>query len=183
MRKLALLISLIALAGCARPQVLHETYPPEQILHLNQFRDLKDADAIIRHVAYLDEGEIIPLKIKIESDLIGVYQDQIDLILKKKTYFKVILPPDMPRRDLEKILALDQERLANLSQNEKAALFKGIMLYISPDASRWAPLDSKKAIEEVFGEGGGEMSLGLAISETEGIWALFVLKMHRRAAE
>lgn len=181
MRYLVVLISLIALAGCAGPQVMRQTYPPEQILHLNQFRNLKDADAITRHVAYLDEGEIIPLKIKIESDLIGVYQDQVDLILKKKTYFRVTLPPNMSRQDLEKILTLDQERLANLSQNEKKALFKGIMLYISPDASRWAPLDNKKAIKEVFGLGGGEMSLGLAISETDGIWALFVLTIHKRA--
>lgn len=124
MRHLALLISFIALAGCAKPQVIRQNYPPERIMHLNQFRKLKNPEAIAKHVAYLDDGDIIPIKIKIESDLFGFYQDQLDLIIKQKTYFRITLPSDMPRQNFEKIIALDQENFAQLTPDEKKGFLR-----------------------------------------------------------
>ena len=183
MRYLSLLITLIALAGCAKPQVSRQDFPPEQIIHLNQFRKLKDPDAITSHVAYLDDGDIIPVKIKIESDLVGLYQDQVDLIVKQKTYFRLTFPPDMTREKLAKIMTLvmDQESLAQLTPDEKKMLFKGIMLYLSPDAIHWAPLSDMRALKELFGIKGGQVSLGASMSEAEGFGANFSLKINKRA--
>lgn len=54
------------------------------------------------------------------------------------------------------------------------------MLYLSRDAIHWAPLNDMRATKEIFGLQGGEISLGISMSETEGIWALFSMKIHKR---
>jgi hypothetical protein len=143
---------------------------------MNEFRHLKDADAINRYAACLHEGDIIPLNIEVESDVLDIAQDQVDLILKHETYFRIALPPDISQQELEKIMTLDQEKMMQLTLDEKKTLFDGIMIYISPDATRWAPLNDARAVQEVFGLQGGVVGLSVAMSETEGVQALFSFK-------
>ena len=179
MRFTVIVISLFALVGCAKPQILEKHFSPEQILPLSQYRNLKNAAAINRHVAYLKKGDRIPLKLEIHSDLVGLAQDQIDLVAKRKLFFRIALPETISKNDLDKILSLNQGRLSTMTANERETLFKGVMLYISPDGSMWAPLNDMRALKKIFGIEAGTLSFGVAMSESEGVWASFVLTLIR----
>jgi hypothetical protein len=50
------------------------------------------------------------------------------------------------------------------------------MLYISKDATEWAPVGDIKAIKKVFGSKGGTISFGMGMSKKEGIWSYLNVK-------
>ena len=178
MRRIAMLIILVVLTGCAGPRVLEKQYAPGNILPLDRFLALKDPAAINSHATYLDTGDTIPLKLDVKNDLFGLVQKQVDLVAKQKIFFRVTLPEDMSEEKLSQLLSLTPERLSEMTPSEKQALFKDMMLSASKDGEHWAPLNDIRAMKEIFGIKGGELSLGLAMSETEGVWAVFSMKMN-----
>ena len=178
MRFIAIVFMFIALAGCAKPQILEKGYAPENILHLSAFRTLKAPAAINRNIGYLDPGDRIPLKLEIQSDLFGLAQEQVDLVARQRLYFRVSLPEGLSQADLDKILSLDQDRLNSMTEREKRALFRGVMLFAGKDGIKWAPLNDMRALRHIFGIGGGELAFGVSMSEAQGVWASFSLKLH-----
>jgi len=62
-----------------------------------------------------------------------------------------------------------KEKMSEMSESDKRKFFANYMLYISRDATKWAPVSDIKAIKKVFGSKGGTISFGVGISEKEGI--------------
>lgn len=180
MRIVAIVLITIAMLGCAKPQILERSYSPGQVLSLQQFRVLKDPAAINQHVLYLDKGDTIPLKLRIESDWVAVAQEQVDIVVKQRFFMHVRLPDTFSPEDLETLRALKPEQMAALSPGEQQALLKGIMLFVSKDGTRWAPLSDRKALKQVLGIKGGTLSLGMAMNKTDGVWGMLSIKMIRQ---
>ncbi len=175
MRKYLFLIMLVAVSGCTQHHIVQRDLRPDQIHHLSAFKHLKEIQALNHQVGYLDEGDIVPLKLTLESEWLGIRQDHVDLVAKKRIYFSLTVPDDVSKDRLEKILNLDQQQLSVMTDAERAELFKGVMLYLSNDAVHWAPLSDMPAIKDVFAIKGGTLSLGMgmdpvSVDETEGAW-------------
>jgi len=177
MRSIWCLIVLVSMCGCSQHQIIRKEFTTAQIRPLGELKSVNDIRALNNQAAYLDQGEAIPLKLSIDSEWLGLRQDHVDLIAKRRIYVRLTVPEDMSKERLERVLSLDAEKLSNMSDAERAQLFKDVMLYLSSDASHWAPLNDSKALKEVFEIRGGSVSVGMGMNATEGAWASLALKV------
>ncbi len=182
-RTMPTLIAIIAVAclsfGCAHHQVVKE-FSPDRIRPLSEFRTFTEPSDLIDNVAYLAPGDAIPVKLRFESDWLGIRQDEVELVAKRKIFLRVGLPEDISRERVEKLRNLDAQKLREMSEPEKAALFEGVMLYLSKDGIRWAPLNDRGAIKEVFDIESGVLTAGMGMNASEGLWADLSMEMFRK---
>lgn len=176
MRRALLLIMLVLIFGCAQRPVVQKQFDQSQIRPLSELKTANNLEDTTNLVGYLDQGDSIPLKLGIESQWLGLRQDHVDLVTKQRIYLRLALPEDMTQDRLKKILNLDTEKLSALSETEQASLFKGVMLFLSPDAVNWAPLNNPTALKEVFDIKAGTLSAGMGMNETEGAWIALTVK-------
>ncbi|MCP4747892.1 MAG: hypothetical protein GY874_17405 [Desulfobacteraceae bacterium] len=180
MKKIFALIAVFTLLGCSTSKIARHTYDPGRIVHLNQYKTFKSPADINQHIAYLNPGDTIPLKLSVQSNLIKVRQNDLDLIVRKKIYFKIRFPEDYTQNQFEQLHTLDQKRLGAMSQKEKKALFSGIMFYISKNAIDWAPLKDQKALKRILDIENGSMGFGLAMNEKQGLWFVLAFELQSK---
>jgi hypothetical protein len=143
------------LAGCAKPAIVVEEFEPEQIIHSSR---IQNVDNVSDYVVYLDAGDRIPLKVNLDSSVVHVADHEIDLVLKRRIYFRLTLPDGVDTGDLEE-----------MTEEERQKILRGLRVYLSPDAERWAPYTDLRAVKDVLGIAGGSVSFGMGISKEDGI--------------
>ena len=154
LRSLPTLMLFILLVGCSKPQIITRQFKDEDIIHFSQMKNDND---IIDHVIYLNKGDKIPVEMKIESKLLEADKDKIHLVLKQKVYLRLVLPEGMITKDI-----------SAMSEKEKQSLIERSMIFVSPDAKKWARYTEMKAIKQLFGISGGSFSIGFGITKEGG---------------
>lgn len=176
----AIMTILILIMGCTKSHIILQSFEPNQITHINNLKKFETVNQINNSVFYLQQGDVIPLKISLDTQWFTLKQSQLDLIAQQKLYFRIVLPKDMSDEKLQQLQALDEAGLARLNENEKKELFDGLMLFASRNANSWAPIGDPKALKEVLGIGNGSVSFGAAFNEDKGLWTNLVIKVTQK---
>ena len=164
-RSTNILIVMAIMVSCAKSNIIVQSFKTEQIVHYSQITNNKN---IFDYVVYLDKGDKIPVKMTIDSEILDIANEQTNLILKQKVYFRLRIPE-----------GIDSERISTMSEEDKQKLLKKSMLYISSDAKRWAPYTDFKAIEQLFGIKSGSFSIGMGMTKEDGVRMLLYAKTNR----
>ena len=146
---------LILITGCAKPGIINQEYKPEQTIHYTQVGTIEN---ISDYIVYMNKGDIIPLRMTLDSHLVELVSEKIDLILKQKIYFR-----------LNKQIDITAKSISSMSMANKEKLAKNIMIYLSPDAKRWVQYTDFKSVEKIIGIKGGAVSFGMGMDKKEGI--------------
>lgn len=182
MRFIMVAIICIGLSACAKPQIVEQKFSPEKTLHMSRINEVTDHTNLNQYVFYLNKGETVPLKLQMDCSLIDFEKPQVNLVLKKNIFFRIEMAENTSKADLEKILNMTPEKMATLKPSEMKTLLEKVKIFISQDGITWAFLMDNEGVKQVLGLEGGEFSLGMALSDTEGMWFLFSLIMHERDA-
>ena len=150
-----ILMLLIIIAGCTKQSIILQGFKTEQIIHCSQMENI---EKISNYVIYLNKGDKIPLKITLDSEVIDIENEEIDVILKQKVYFRLKLPE-----------GINAENKSIISEEKKQRFFKSFMIYLSSDAKSWVPYTDIKAVKKVFGIQGGSVSFGMGITKEDGL--------------
>ena len=168
----ALLVFLmILMAGCAGKRMEVKSYEKQNFLHFSQLREWDETKSLNDHVIYVNEGDAIPLALAMDTDFMDFKQDHIDIVAKKKIYFRIKMPDNLTADEIAELNRVDADRISRWSDAERREFFKNFMIYISTDAAHWAPLSSIKSWRKVFGFQQGTISFGIAAGTTEGLEA------------
>jgi hypothetical protein len=81
-------------------------------------------------------------------DIIGIAGEKIDMEAKQKLVFMLKMPENLSKAELAELENLSKEKISEMSESHKRKNFANYMLYISRDASEWAPVSDIKAIQE-----------------------------------
>jgi len=171
-----LLIAAIAMSGCAGHKILTKPFEPQKMIHFSQLKNWDETRSLNNYVIYLNAGDSFPLALSMDTDFMATKQDHIDIVAKQKLYFMIEMPENLSTEELAKIYKLDAQRLSDMSEDQKEALFKDFRLYLSKDALHWASLHSPRAVKQVLGYKSGMVSLGMMVSTTDGLGASLNLK-------
>lgn len=164
-RFFSMLIMITVIVGCAKPSIIYQEFKTEQIIHYSQ---LKDIENISNYVVYLNKGDEIPLKMSLDSEILEIANEEINLILKQKVYFRLIIPE-----------GIKADNNLAMSEEEKQRIIKNIKIYLSSDAKMWALYTDIKAVEQAFGIKGGSVSFGMGITKEHGIRIFLNAKTNR----
>ena len=160
-----ILIMMTVIASCAKPSIIFQNFNTEQMIHYSQMNNIEN---ISNYAVYLNKGDKIPLNITLDSEIVDIANENINLVLKKKVYFRLRIPE-----------GINAENSSEMSEEDKQKLIKNVMIYLSSDAKRWAPYTDIKAVEEVFGIKGGSVSFGMGITKEAGITMSLNVKTNR----
>lgn len=179
----AIIFSLITLSlfGCTKAQIIKKTFSPDQIIHISDFKARKNVEDINNTVAYIEKGDVIPLKLTVESHYFALKQSKVELIVQQRLYFRVLLSEEMTPEKIAELKAMDSDSMAQMSPSEMKKLLKNIMLHVSRDAERWAPINDARALKEVLGIDGGSISFGAGVNEDEGLWTSLIIKIIQKS--
>lgn len=171
LRYVFLCMLVAAMTGCARPA----TPPPEpaRILPLESYRQLQRVEDIAASVGFLEAGTQIPVRLQVDSPWLGLEEQQIQLLLKRRIYFRVVLPGDYTQEQLD---SLRQKLEGDHQEAELGGLLRGVMLLLGRDPGHLAPLTDGTALKEAFDIRDGLMSAGLGLNTTEGLSLTLSLK-------
>jgi hypothetical protein len=153
------------IVGCAKPGIIFQDFKTEQIIHYSQMKNIEN---ISNYVVYLNKGYKIPLEMTLDSDVFDIANEEINLILKQKVYFRLRIPE-----------GINAEKKSAMSEADKQKFIKEFLIYLSSDAKRWAPYTDIKAVEQVFGIKGGSVSFGMGITKEDGIRIFLNAKTNR----
>lgn len=162
---------VLAITGCTSQRVLVKPASAEKIIHYSELDGWDETKNLNGYVIYVNEGETIPLKLSMESDFMDFKQDRIDVIAKQKLYFMIKMPEDLTAEELTRLKDLKADHFSKMSCQEKSAFFKDYMLYVSKDASHWAPLYGSRAYRKVLGFRQGLIHFGIMAGPTNGLEA------------
>ena len=160
-----------AITGCAGQRVLIKQAGAEKIIHYSELNGWDETKNLNGYVIYVNEGETIPIKLSMESEFMDFKQDQIDVIAKQKLYFMIKMPEDLTTEELARLEDLEAGHFSKMSRSEKSAFFKDYMLYVSRDATHWAPLYGSRAYRKVLGFRQGLIHFGLMAGPSHGLEA------------
>lgn len=118
-------------------------------------------------VLRLDAGDAIPVRLELDTPLVGLERKDVRVVLKRPVYVSVE-PPAGTDAAAFAAAAADQAALGRLLARTKVAL--------SLDGKRWAPLSSFAGLKEAFSIKGGQLSIGFSISKERGDSIDVVLK-------
>jgi hypothetical protein len=163
-----ILALLILLGGCAREGVVTDM-PEARLLHHKALAQLDQRVNPNEVMVYIDSGETIPVALTLESPLLALGQDTIDLVVKEKLYFRLRAPEVMSEADWQLLESIADNKMMELSSEQMEYLMNNYMVYVSRDAKAWAPLNDGDAVKEVLGIERGEFSFGMAAGTDEGI--------------
>lgn len=176
MKKLTILTLFLLIAGCAGTNIITKEFRPENTIHYSKLDKLGGISALNNYAVYLDKGDRFPLELSFDTDIIGIADKKIDMEAKQKLFFMLKMPENLSKEELAELENLSKEKISEMSESDKRKFFANYMLYISRDATKWAPVSDIKAIKKVFGSKGGTISFGVGISEKEGIRSYFDVK-------
>jgi hypothetical protein len=185
MKRLALVLLLVLTAGCSGNGIVVREYDPAHLLHLSEPRELKDIGDLKRYAGYLEKGDTVPLRINLDTDLIGINQKSIDFVFKQKLFFMVKTPDDPTKEELEilkKMIDLsidDLERSKLMEESLTAKFIERYMLYVSKDAVHWAPINDGKALKQVLEVKGGSFSFGFGMDDKVAVRSVLTLKTQK----
>lgn len=151
----SILLILATLLSCVNKNIIVQNYEPEKIIHARQ---TKPTDSLNNYAFYLNEGDSIPIKINLDTEILDISHEKIILTLKRKIYFRLKIPESLNIDDIPK---MNEEEIAKLS--------KEIKVYFSPDAIKWAPYNDIKAVHQLFGIKHGSFSFGMGGTKDEGL--------------
>lgn len=160
-----ILMMMTIIIGCAKSNIIVKDFKTDQIIHYSQ---LKSIEGISNYVVYLNKGDKISLKMTLDSEILDIANEEINLILKQKVYFRLRMPD-----------GINSKKISAMSEENKQKLFKNIMIYISPDAKMWAPYTDIKAVAQIFGIKGGSFSFGMGIMKNDRITIFLNAKTNR----
>jgi hypothetical protein len=120
--------------------------------------------------------DFIPLAIFMDTDFIEFKQNQIELVAKKKLYYRVKMPDNLSKEELAKLNKITAQGVSEWNSDQKKAFFKNYILYVSIDAIHWAPLYGKNALNEILGYKMGKASFGTKVSTIDGMGAVLDIK-------
>jgi len=161
----SIIMMTVIVVGCAKPNIIFQEFKTERIIHYSQMKDIED---ISKYVVYLNKGDKIPLKMTLDSEIVDIANEEIDLILKQKVYFRLRIPE-----------GINSENNSAMSEEEKQRINKNIKIYLSSDAKMWALYTDIKAVEQAFGIKGGSVSFGMGITNEDGIRIFLNAKTNR----
>jgi hypothetical protein len=176
MKRCTILVLIAVIAGCAGNNIILKEFRPENTVHYSQLDKLGGISALNSYAVYLDKGDRFPLELSFDTDIIGIADRRIDMEAKQKLYFMLKMPENLSNEELAELENLSKEKISEMSESDKRKFFANYMLYISRDATEWAPVGDIKAIKKVFGIKGGTISFGVGISEKQGIRSYFDVK-------
>ena len=84
-----ILIFLSINYSCAKSNIIIQNFETEQIVHCSQIDTI---DNINNYVVYLNKGDMIPIKMTLDSEILDIANEEIHLVLKQKVYFRLKLP-------------------------------------------------------------------------------------------
>ena len=160
-----LLMLIAIIVGCAKPGIIFQDFKTEQIIHYSQMKNIEN---ISNYVVYLNKGDKIPLKMTLDSEVLDIANEEINLILKQKVYFRLSMPE-----------GINAEKKMAMSEAEKQKFINKIMIYLSLDAIKWAPYTDIKAVEQLCGIKGGSVSFGMGITKEDGLRVFLNAKTNR----
>lgn len=176
LKKFTVLILILIMAGCAGTNIVSKTFKPENIVHYSQLDKLESIPALNSHAVYLDQGDMFPLELSLDTGIIGIEDTKIDMVAKQKLFFMLKMPENLTKEELTELENLNKEKLSEMSESERRTLFKNFMLYVSKDAEAWAPVTDITSIKKIFGSKGGAISFGMGMSSKKGIWSSLSIK-------
>jgi hypothetical protein len=151
---------IISLSGCMSSKFVHLDTDPNKQIHYSKIASVND---ISQYVIYLNQGDKVPVYVKLEHDLVALAEEKIDLVLKRKVYVKLSLPDNYSMKQIEA-----------LTPEQKKVLISQIKIYISPDSSRWANVYDMKQVKALFGiDREGMLSFGAGIDKEKGLHLYF----------
>jgi hypothetical protein len=166
----------ITLNACSAHKVLTKPTEPGNVHHFTELKGWDETKSLNNYVAYVDKGDIIPLAIFMDTDFMEFKQNQIELVAKKKLYFRVKMPDNLSKEVLAKLNKTTAHGVSEWSSDQKKAFLKNYILYVSIDAIHWAPLYGKNALKEVLGYKMGKVSFGMKVSTIDGMGAVLNIK-------
>lgn len=164
-------LSLIAVMGCSGHKVLTKPTDPQKMLHFSELKNWDETKSLNNHVLYVDKGDSIPLAVSLTTDFLKFKQPQMELVAKKKLYFRIQMPDNLTKEEMARLNQITARGIAKMPAAEMKSFFDDYMLYLSTDARHWAPINSKNVIKEVLDFKMGTMSAGLKASTTDGLGA------------
>ncbi len=160
-----ILMMMAITVGCTEPSIIFQDFKTEQIIHYSQMKNIEN---ISNYAVYLNKGDKIPFKLILDSELLDIANEEFNLILKQKVYFRLRIPE-----------GINAEHKSAMSEEDKQKLLKNFMIYLSSDAKRWAPYTDIKAVEQVFGLKGGSFSFGMGVTKEDGLRIFLNAKINR----
>lgn len=178
MKKITVLFFILAISGCANNNIITKEFNPEQIVHYSELRKLKETSSLNNCVVYLDRGDMLPLEISLDTDIIGIEDEKVNVVAKQKLFLMLKMPENLSKVELLELESLSKEQLSKMSEADKRKFYANFMLYISKDATEWAPISDIQSIKKVFGSKskGGTISFGMGMTKKEGIWSYLGVK-------
>ena len=170
-KKLVVLISVFTIAGCAKTNMVTKEFKPEHIIHYSKLQQLANVANLHSYVVYLNKGDTFPLELSLDTGIIRSADNKIDLVAEQKLYFRVKMPENLSKQELAELESLSKEKLSEMTESDREEFFKNYMIYISKDAINWAPLNDIRAMKELIGTKGGTISLGMGMTNKDGIWS------------
>jgi len=169
------IIMAMAMTGCSGNKVLVKAYPADHIIPMDRLTPLNDTKRLKDCIFYVDKGGTIPLAISMESDFMAIKQEQVDLVAKRRLYFRIHMPEHLSESELAELEKFDAQTLSRWSDEKRRAFLKKYMLYVSMDAVHWAPLSSIHALREVLGYRRGTVSFTMAAGSERGVGASLIV--------
>jgi len=176
MKKFTILILVLVIAGCAGTNIIKKEFRPENTLHYSRLDKLESIPALYTYAIYLDKGDRFPLELSLDTDIIEIADRKIDIVAKQKLFFMLRIPEKLSKEELSGLENLSKDKISEMSETEKRTFFEYFMLYISKNATEWAPVSDIKAVKKLFGSKGGTISFGMGMSKKDGIWSYLNVK-------
>ena len=111
------------IVGCAKSNIIFKDFKTDQIIHYSQMKNIK---TISNYVVYLNKGDKIPLKMTLDSEILDIANEEINLILKQKVYFRLRMPD-----------GINSKRISAMSEENKQKLFKFLGMVMVDVVSIW----------------------------------------------
>lgn len=165
------LLMVLSMAGCSSQKILVRPFRSENIFHISQLKNWKDAAKLNNCVFYLNKGDSFPLMLSMDTDFMELKQDRIDLVAKQKLYFMIKMPENLGTDELARLRKLDARSFSMMSAHQRAAFLKDYMLFVSKDAQHWAPLYGSKAYRRILGFKKGMVSFAIMAGNNDGLGA------------
>jgi hypothetical protein len=177
MKKLIILIPFLLAMGCAQTNVVVMEFQPDHILHFNAFQKLDDPSILNTYAGYLEKGDTFPLELSLNSDIIGFLEKKVNIVVKERVYYRLIMPSHITKEKLSEFKNLSRETVSKMSDSDRQEFLKDFMVYVSKDGTHWAAYNDLATMKDLFGIKGGSLSLGMGMSEKDGIWSFLNIEM------
>ncbi len=156
---IVLFIMMVIFSGCSttKPAIMQKQFDEKRIVHYSELKNFGD-DVVFPsgYVFYINSGEIIPLKLKFDNELLGIRQNEIELVAKQKLYF-----------------VFDNSRNSGKPQTDWE-------FYISRDGLNWASVKDIESLRTMLGAEKGSLSIGMGMEKQKGLWAELAVKTQKK---